>query len=188
MPELADVRLRPMEPADRDRLLDWRNSERVRANMFTDHVIGADEHAKWFARSLAESTTAHFIFEIRGRPLGFSSLTAIARAHRRCSWGFYLAEADLPRGTGSAMTFLTLCHAFESIGVDKVCCEVFSFNARALRMLENAGFAREGRLARHCVKNGKQEDVVCLARFRDNWDRDKPALRARRFGAAESAQ
>ena len=25
-------------------ILDWRNSERVRVNMFNDHVIGKDEH------------------------------------------------------------------------------------------------------------------------------------------------
>ena len=183
MLEQTDVRLRPVEPSDRDRLLAWRNSDRVRANMFTDHVIGVEEHARWFARALAEPTAAHLVFEIRRRPVGLSSLTAISREQRRCDWGFYLGEADLPRGAGLAMAFLTLCHAFESLGVDKLCCEVFEFNARALRMLEQAGFVREESLAKHCLKNGKPENVVCLARIREGWERAKPALRERCFGA-----
>ena len=171
MLEEKDVRLRPIEPADRDRLLAWRNSERVRANMFTDHAIAAEEHERWFTRALAEPTAVHLVFEIHHRPVGLSSLTAISREQRRCDWGFYLGEADLPRGAGRAMAFLTLCHAFESIGVDKVCCEVFAFNARALRMLEQAGFVREESLAKHRLKNGRTEDVVCLAHVRESWKR-----------------
>lgn len=184
MLEAADVRLRPLEAADRHRLLAWRNSERVRSNMYTDHVISPEEHDRWFARALTDPAVAHFVFELRFRPVGLVSFTGITQVHRRCDWAFYVGETDVPRGTGSAMEFLALCHAFESIGIDKLCCEVFAFNASVIRLHEKFGFVREGLLAKHYVKNGKFADVVRLARFRDGWGRDKPALHERCFHAA----
>jgi UDP-4-amino-4,6-dideoxy-N-acetyl-beta-L-altrosamine N-acetyltransferase len=181
------IRLRPLAAADRDGLLVWRNSERVRRNMYTDHIIGAEEHRRWFERALEGGAAAHFIFALGDRSLGLVSFTAIANAHERCSWAFYLGEAGAPRGAGAAMEYLALCHAFEAMGIRKLCCEVFAFNESVIGLHEKFGFVREGRLAQHCRKNGRLEDVVCLARFRDGWEKDKPAYYARCFGRAGAA-
>jgi UDP-4-amino-4,6-dideoxy-N-acetyl-beta-L-altrosamine N-acetyltransferase len=184
----SEVRLRPMESADKDRLLGWRNSERVRAGMYTDHVIGAEEHERWLESALRDPAAVYRIFEYRDCAAGFVSFTAISRPHRRCHWAFYLGETDVPRGTGAAMEFLALSHAFEILQVDKLCCEVFAFNSGVLKLHEKFGFVEEGRLARHYVKNGRPEDVVCLAKFRVAWEADKPALFARCFDATERVQ
>jgi len=183
----SQIRLRPLAAADRDRLLAWRNSERVRRNMYTDHIIGAEEHRRWFERALEGGAAAHFLFELGDRPLGVVSFTEISQVHERCSWAFYLGEQDAPRGAGAAMEFLALSHAFDTRGIRKLCCEVFAFNASVIGLHEKFGFVREGRLVQHCLKDGRLEDVVCLARFRDGWEKDKPAYFARCFGRAGAA-
>ncbi len=53
MADPADFSLRPMVESDRVRILAWRNTERVRSKMYTDHVIEQNEHDRWFDAALA---------------------------------------------------------------------------------------------------------------------------------------
>lgn len=177
----ADCNLRPMAEQDRARVLAWRNQDRIRANMYSDHVISADEHDRWFDRALSDASAAYRIFEHQGRALGFVSFTGIDRANDRCRWAFYLGEADAPRGSGAAMEFLALDEVFGVIGIQKLCCEVFTFNAGVVRLHQRFGFVQEGLFVRHYRKAGEMQDIVCLARFADAWPTDREALKASVF-------
>ena len=172
----ADCALRRLDGRDGERVLAWRNQDRVRAGMYSDHIITPGEHARWFAAALIDPTAAYFIFEHRGRALGFVSFTAIDRLNDRCTWAFYLGEPDAPRGSGAAMEFLALDEAFGEIGVGKLCCEVFAFNAGVVRLHQRFGFVQEGRFVRHYRKNGAMEDIVCLALFDADWAAGRDAM------------
>ena len=41
--------LRMLEYRDLDLVLQWRNTDRIRKNMFSDHIISVDEHYQWFS-------------------------------------------------------------------------------------------------------------------------------------------
>ena len=43
--------------------------------------------------------------------------------------------------------------------------EVFASNARAIRLFERAGFVREGTKRRARFLDGREDDVVCMARL-----------------------
>jgi UDP-4-amino-4,6-dideoxy-N-acetyl-beta-L-altrosamine N-acetyltransferase len=172
----ADCRLRPMAEEDRARVLSWRNQDRIRVNMYNSHVIAPDEHDRWFDRAVKDASAVYRIFEHRDRPLGFVSFTGLDRIHGRSSWAFYLGEADAPRGSGAAMELLALDEAFGPIGIRKLCCEVFAFNAGVVRLHARFGFVREGLLEKHHLKDGEFQDIVCLARFADGWATDRAAL------------
>ncbi len=172
----ADYRLRPMQAADCNRILEWRNADRIRARMFSDHIIGEAEHARWFTAALSDPTAAYSLCERQGRPIGFVSFTGIDRQNCRCAWGFYLGDDDVPPGSGSAMGLLALDDAFGPLKIGKLCCEVFAFNGPAIRFLKRLGFCEEGRLVRHAMKDGVLQDVVLLARFGETWRDDRPAL------------
>lgn len=177
----TDCTLRPMAEQDRALVLSWRNQDRIRANMYSDHVIAPDEHDRWFDRALTDATAAYRIFEHQGRALGFVSFTGIDRVNGRCSWAFYLGEADAPRGSGAAMEFLALDEVFGPLGVQKLCCEVFTFNAGVVRLHQRFGFVQEGLFVRHYLKAGEMQDIVCLARFAETWPEDRAGLRASVF-------
>lgn len=177
----ADCKLRPMAEQDRTRILSWRNQDRIRANMYTDHLIAPEEHDRWFDRALTDATAAYRIFEHQGRALGFVSFTGIDRMNSRCIWAFYLGEEDAPRGSGAAMEFLALDEAFGVLGIRKLCCEVFTFNAGVISLHQRFGFVQEGLLVRHYLKAGEWQDIVCLARFADAWPEDRDALTATVF-------
>lgn len=174
--------IRPIELNDKDRILQWRNSERVRCNMYNDHVISQQEHDAWFARAAVDTSAAYLVFLHEGRPIGFASFTNISAAHGRCYWAFYLGETDVPRGAGSVMEFFALDYAFLSLKIRKLCCEVFTFNGGVIKLHEKFGFVQEGRFAEHYQKNGKYEDIVCLAKFGANWGVEREEFKSRLFG------
>lgn len=173
---IGDCRLRPMRRDDRERVLTWRNTDRIRAHMYRDHLIGDEEHDRWFAAALADQNAAYRLYEHQGAPLGFVSFTGIDRHNDRCSWAFYLGEDRAPRGSGAAMELLALDEAFGPLAIGKLCCEVFAFNAAVVRLHKRFGFFEEGLLVRHARKAGVLQDVVLLARFSETWSDDRAAL------------
>jgi len=175
MIDIADFALRPIHAGDSARLLNWRNLERVRAHMYSDHVISREEHAAWFHRMLQDGARDYRIGEYRERPIGVVALSGIDEANRRASWAFYVGEADVPPGCGAAMEYLALEHAFRVRGLRKLCCEVLASNTRVIKLHKRFGFRQEGLLVAHALKNGRFEDVVLLAMFDADW----PAARER---------
>lgn len=177
--------IRPMEERDLDMVLEWRNSERVRACMYTDHIITRQEHQAWFERIQRMEFPTTLIFEYCGAPAGLKSFSQIDRHNNRCHWGFYLGETELPRGCATAMGFLALEYIFEEHNFRKLCAEAFAFNAASLGYHRRLGFSQEGCFVRHVLKNSCYEDVISLAVFRDDWLAIKPALAIKLFGGEE---
>ncbi|MDP2835053.1 MAG: UDP-4-amino-4,6-dideoxy-N-acetyl-beta-L-altrosamine N-acetyltransferase [Pseudomonadota bacterium] len=172
----SDCRLRPMIEADADKVLSWRNQERIRTNMYTDHMITGDEHAIWVHRALADATARYLIFEWQGQPAGFVSITAIDPRQGRAVWAFYLGETTLPRGAGLAMEYLALEFAFEVLAIRKLMCEVFAFNAPVIKLHGRFGFQQEALYKAHARKNDDFVDVVGLALFCADWMENKAGL------------
>lgn len=173
--------MRPVERDDLERILEWRNSERIRTNMYSDHVITMEEHRAWFERTKQHSGSIYLIFEIRNQPAGLVYFADIDRNNGKSHWGFYLGAEDLPRGSGTAMGVIGLEYAFTQLNLRKLYGEVFAFNEASLRFHKKLGFVEEGRFAGHVLKSGVYEDVVSLALFREEWQKSRQALDAAAF-------
>lgn len=176
-----EFNLRPIEERDLDKVLAWRNSERVRSYMYTDHIITPEEHRSWFERTHQAEFPSTLIFEYRGIPTGLKSFSQIDRHNNRCYWGFYLGESELPRGCGTVMGFLALEYIFEQQNFRKLCAEAYAFNEGSVKYHARLGFEQEGRFVQHVLKNGCFEDIISFAIFRDNWVAGKSALAAKIF-------
>lgn len=174
--------LRPIEERDLNMVLEWRNSDRVRSCMYTDHIITFEEHSSWYERTRQAEFPAILIFEYRGVPAGLKSFSQIDRFNNRCYWGFYLGMTELPAGCGSAMGFLALEYILEKQNFHKVCAEVFAFNEVSVKYHTRLGFAQEGRFVQHVFKNNHYEDIISFAILREDWLSGKPELTAKLFG------
>jgi len=175
-----------MAEADLDLVLEWRNSERVRRAMYTDHLITPDEHRAWFRRVLDERSAMPFMFEYNGRPVGVVNVTAMDRRNGRCTWGFYIGAADAPRGTGSAMGFFALEHITGALGFRKVIGEALADNAESVKFHLRLGFVEEGRFREHVLKRGRYVDVISFALFSETWRSNRERLAAEFFSDASS--
>lgn len=172
------VRLRPLTAEDRDSVRAWRNQPHVAAMMYTDHEISAEEHARWFAATLVDPAKRYFIIKSDGEGAGLAGFTEIDG--KSASWAFYLASSETRgKGLGAETEFLMLSHAFETLGLDTLRCEVLARNAPVIAMHEGFGFSRTGVLARRALKDGQPEDVVTLAIHARDWPAAKAKAEAR---------
>lgn len=180
----ADFALRPMGPGDAEMVRGWRNSERVRANMYTDAHIPADAHRRWLEGVLGAETCVYLVFERLGRPHGLVYFTGIDRAAGRAELGYYLGDGPAPPGLGGYLEFFALEHAFEVLGLRKLCAEVLAFNRAVLAVHDRFGLNREGLLVEHVLKNGELVDVVLLSMFRRQWESVGETMRRLLFRGA----
>ena len=155
---------------DAARILAWRNRPEVAAYMFTDHRISEAEHALWFATVVDDDTKRYWIIELDGEPVGLANLYDISTLHRRAYLGLYLAD-DRVRGVGvgSATDRFLMSHAFEELGLEKLCAEALATNVAGIKVHQNQGFRVDGVLRNHVLKGDKRVDVVTMSLLRDEW-------------------
>ncbi len=182
----VSVTLHRLRREDGPRVLAWRNSEAVAQHMFTDAQIPEAAHLRWLDAALTQPDRSYWIIRLGDRPVGLSHLVRIDPAQRRCEWAYYLADpAVRGQGVGQSVAFAMATHVFESLGLNKVWCEVLSENTPSLHMLERVGFVREALFREHVVKRGQPRDVIGLGLLAREWPGARDILRTR---FAERAQ
>lgn len=166
----GNVSLRPVGPDDASRLLAWRNRPDVARYMFTDHPISGAEHAAWFASAMSDRTRRYWIIELDGEPVGLANLYDISPPHKRAYLALYLADDRVRgRGVGVATDRFLLQHAFEDLGLEKLCAEALATNEAGIRVHRHHGFRVDGVLRQHILKAQERVDVVTLSLLRDEW-------------------
>ena len=173
--------LRPLTMDDAEQILEWRNSPRVAAFMYTNEPISLTDHMQWLQGALESSAARYWMIEHRGNDVGVANLADIDRRNQRCSWAFYLGAPDVPGPVAVGVEFEIMGIVFGEMGFHKLISEVLGFNERVIDMHERAGFVREGRLRDHIQRNDGTHDVVVLSMLRPEWEeRHEPRWRKRR--------
>jgi UDP-4-amino-4,6-dideoxy-N-acetyl-beta-L-altrosamine N-acetyltransferase len=170
-----------MSDADRPLVLEWRNEPRVRANMYTHHVIGDEEHRQWFAAAIQDQSRRLLMcVDDQEVPVGVVTFSEINPVQKTATWAFY-SGANARRGVGSEMEVLALDFAFGELGLEKLNCEVLSFNMSVVDFHRKHGFRVEGVFRAHYLRDGERYDVYRLAHFRKAWiEQVRPAIVAPR--------
>jgi [ribosomal protein S5]-alanine N-acetyltransferase len=131
----------------------------------------ADAHA--FLARVAKATEQH------GQPAHFAIRTGddaliggcglndleIGKSHRG-EVGYWLAKPFWGRGIMTAVVQRVCQHAFEAFGLEKISAHVFVNNPASARVLEKCGFAQEGLLRKHFLKDEKLIDARFFALLR----------------------
>lgn len=169
--------LRAMLDSDLECVLDWRNRPEIRNNMYTNHVISVEEHARWFAGASRDPTKRLLMcIDDDGVPVGVVTFSNIDVRQRSATWGFYSGDTTR-RGVGSAMELLALDYAFVDLGLEKLNGEVLSFNMPVVEFHRKYGFRVEGIFRSHYERDGTRYDVYRIAHFRKAWlDHVRPAI------------
>jgi len=181
MMEKGDYRLRPVELADAEALLRWRNAESNRPFMYNTAPIEMPEHMGWLARELANPDSRHLIFEHSASAVGYASLTDISERHRRCAWGFNLTDTPQAKGSGARMLALVADYVFSELALEKICSEVLSFNGASLAVHQRLGFESEGLRRRHIHRDDGVFDIHLFALFAEPWQQKRQGLLSELF-------
>lgn len=157
---------------ERDRAMDVlsiRNEPGVRSNMYTNHVIEPAEHLGWIERLKSSKDNVFFAVLHEGEVVGGVSLSGINRQHKRADWAFYLSERCHGKGIGSALERTFIDMVFDKFDIDKLNCEVISFNQKVVEMHKRFGFKVEGTRRDHVIRDGQKYAAVLLGITRDEW-------------------
>ncbi len=179
---MPKVDLRPLEAADSERLLTWRNSPEVSAFMYTDHKIAPEEHARWFAGIEGDKKRDYRIIVVDGVPAGPANFYDIDRLQGRASWAYYLADPSVRgKGVGGWVEFQMIERAFGAeedggLGLRKLWCEVLIGNEAVWKLHQKFGFKQEALLRAHIVKAGRPIDVMGLGLLAEDWAVVRPSM------------
>jgi RimJ/RimL family protein N-acetyltransferase len=81
--------------------------------------------------------------------------------------GYWLGEEFWNRGIITEAVIAVTQYAFETLGMARVDAEVFEWNPASMRVLEKAGFVREGVLRKSAYKNRQIIDQILYAKVRE---------------------
>ncbi|MFA5121497.1 UDP-4-amino-4,6-dideoxy-N-acetyl-beta-L-altrosamine N-acetyltransferase [Zavarzinia sp.] len=166
--------------AQQEAIRDIRNQPAIRAAMYSDHVIGEAEHFAWLERLRGDERQLIFaVLDDTETPLGIVSVNAWDRRHKRSDWAFYL-DAAARGGLGAALEFFFLDFVFDTLGIEKLNCEVLETNPAVVALHRNFGFAEEGFRRANVEKDGRRIGVHFLGLTREEWHAGRAGV-AERF-------
>jgi len=181
------VALRRPLPEDLPGVVRWyRDPEIARLTRYQTRQMTQAEIERFFqVRMLAPDALAYTIVELPyWRQIGFTTFSSLDPDNGSVLFHITIGERDAwGRGLGTEATELMLNHAFERLVLHRVGLTVFSYNLRAIRAYEKAGFKIEGRLRDAIIRDGRYFDEVQMGILATEW-------LERRFGplAEESVQ
>jgi RimJ/RimL family protein N-acetyltransferase len=130
--------LRPAQPDDAPRLLEWANDPATRAASFDRAEISGPEHVAWLAAVLADPDRRLWIAEEEGVALGQVRVDRAPEGFGVVSIG--LAPGARGRGIGRAVLLMGLAAAVRELGIRRMRAVVAPGNVASRRLFEGAGF------------------------------------------------
>lgn len=163
--------LRPWRYEDREALVRHANDRDLWLNVrdgFPHPYTGSDADG-WLARAAGDPPPPwNFAIEVDGEAAGSAVLTLRENIERgSAEIGYWIGAAHRGRGITTAAVRALTAAALGEGGLIRVQAHVFSTNPASARVLEKAGYEREGVLRRSGVKDGILIDRMLFAVTRD---------------------
>ena len=163
------VALRRFRTGDSERLVelgDNPNVCRFLANRFPSPYRPADADA-WITATASETRPCNFAIEFEGTLIGGIGLEPLKDMHAgTAELGYWLGEPYWGKGLATRAVRLMTDHAFGELLFVRLQAIVIEKNNASMRVLEKAGFAREGVMRKHIRKNGVMLDAHLYALLR----------------------
>lgn len=166
------IRLRTIREEDQEMIRQWRMMPEVTKYMYTDPVITEESQKIWFRSIAYDDSLIFWIIQYDGNDIGVLNITGIDNVNKKCDWAYYIADDSCRgKGIGGTLECNIYDYVFEHLHLNKLCCEVFTFNEKVIRLHEKYGSEIEGTRREHIIKNGEKYDIVEMAILKDKWMR-----------------
>ncbi|HTQ15303.1 MAG TPA: GNAT family N-acetyltransferase [Rhizomicrobium sp.] len=131
-----------------------------------DHETVAEIVSRQIA-GMDEGTALYWAVELAGPGtfLGVCDLSEIDRRHRRAEVGFLFGRAWWGNGYAFEAMSAIVAHAFGPLDLRRLWARFHDGNESSRRLLERLGFAYEGMLRGHIVRDGAPRDCLIYGRL-----------------------
>lgn len=128
------------------------------------HPYTLADARRWIRAARSAKPRTNFAIVVDGSAAGGIGLRLREDVHRKSAEiGFWIGEEHWGRGIATEAVRAVTDHAFGSFDLCRIEARVYEWNAASMRVLEKAGYAREGRLRRSVTKDGKTIDSLVYA-------------------------
>lgn len=174
MIEMTSARLRPLEPADLERLYRFRNDPEVAAQLggFSTGYARADL-ADWLEshRRRADEVLWAIALKPDDRCIGHAGLYRIDHRVRKAEYAILIGDREQQgKGIGREVSEAALHYGFSELNLNKVSLTVLVGNERALGLYRSLGFVVEGVLRQEQYRDSAYLDVILMSILRHEWD------------------
>lgn len=159
-------RLRPWRVGDEGSLARHADDRAIWVNMRDrfPHPYTEADAVGWIAIASRRTPPTNLAIDIHGEAVGGIGLMLHDDVERvSAEIGYWLGRAFWGRGVTSAALRAMTAYAFETFGLTRVFAVPFARNDASARVLEKAGYRREGVMRRSAVKDGEVLDQLLYA-------------------------
>ena len=168
--QLNTCLLREFRKGDEPSLVRHANNRNVWLNVrdsFPYPYRQADARS-WVRLASGDGLNFVFAIEVDGFVAGAIGLRPRDDIHAlSAEIGYWLGEEFWGRGIATEAVIAVTDYAFETLGMVRVYAEVFEWNVASMRVLEKAGFEKEGVMRRSAYKDRKIIDQALFAKVRE---------------------
>ena len=123
---MSDVEFRAVSEETIELMRNWRNSPRIRNNMFSNNIISKEQQQKWFHNQKTDNSSQYFVCHLDNKPIGSLYFSDIL--DDSCYWGCFIGEDRVLPGFGLVLEYAALEYAFSTLCVKTLHTEVFEKN------------------------------------------------------------
>ncbi|HZY37013.1 MAG TPA: GNAT family protein [Mucilaginibacter sp.] len=114
-----------------------------------------DEAVKWIKLKLNQSPVVNFVIDVDGELAGVIGIDQRDDIYRKSPLlGYWLREDYWGKGIMTGAVKLVTSYAFANLDIVRLQAGVLGNNPRSMRVLEKAGYIKEGILKNNVIKNG----------------------------------
>jgi ribosomal-protein-alanine N-acetyltransferase len=161
--------IRPWAETDADSLQRHANNRHVSMHLrdrfpFPYEIEQARTFLGWIAKQPSPTVWA---IEVTGEAVGGIGIELHTDVERvSAEIGYWLGEAMWGRGIATEALTAVTAEAFKRFDITRLYALPFADHAASVRVLEKAGYVREGHLRRSAIKDGKVRDQLLFAAYR----------------------
>jgi RimJ/RimL family protein N-acetyltransferase len=167
--ELTHCIVRPWAETDAESLQRHANNRRVSIQLrdrfpFPYELQHARTFLAWIARQVSPTVWA---IDVNGEAAGGIGVELHGDVERvSAEVGYWLGEVHWGRGIATEALSAITAEAFKRYEITRLYALPFADHLASVRVLEKAGYVREGHLRRSAIKDGKIRDQLLYAAYR----------------------
>ncbi len=164
------LRLRAPSPSDAEAIAKHANNREVWLNLRDriPHPYSVGDAQGFIDLVKDQSPRLQFGIDVDGEVVGGIGLVPGGDIESRTAEvGYWLGPEYWGRGIATAALERICRYGFEELGLLRIFATPIAWNPASFRVLEKAGFQREGIMRNACVKDGKVADMILYAKIVD---------------------
>lgn len=168
--ELPKCVLRRWQAGDVEALIRHANNRNIWRNVRDrfPHPYTREAAEDWLRFTAEHPHDPNYAIAVAGEAVGGIGLVLGQDIDRRSAEiGYWLSEQYWGQGIATEAVRALSEQGFTTYGMCRIWANVFEWNPASMRVLEKAGFVREGLLRQAATKDGQTIDVVLFALIRE---------------------